>query len=80
MMIRVECYSGARADERPTRFWMGGQGYALQEVLDQWYGPDAMFFKVRADDGNLYILRHDASSTIDEWTLEAFRRIGGPLR
>jgi hypothetical protein len=39
---------------------------------DQWYGPDATFFKVRADDGNQYILRKAAD---DEWTLEAFREV-----
>ncbi len=29
----------------------------VEEVLDQWYGPSDVFYKVRADDGNLYILR-----------------------
>jgi hypothetical protein len=45
----------------------------VEEVVDQWYGPDAAFFKVRADDGNLYILRHQAVG--DEWSLESFRRL-----
>jgi hypothetical protein len=39
----------------------------------KWYGPDAVFFKVRADDGNLYILRH--RSAADEWSLECFRQL-----
>jgi hypothetical protein len=26
-------------------------------LMDQWYGPQDAFYKVRADDGNLYILR-----------------------
>ena len=30
----------------------------VEEVLDEWYGPDDSFFKFRADDGNLYIIRH----------------------
>jgi hypothetical protein len=58
MTLRVECYAGWRADERPIRFWTDDHGYFVEEILDQWYGPDAMFFKVRADDGNHYILRH----------------------
>ena len=45
----------------------------VEEVVDQWYGPDAAFFKVRADDGNLYILRHQGVG--DEWRLESFRRL-----
>ena len=37
----------------------------VEEVLDQWYGPQDAFYKVRADDGNLYILRRE-TSTSDE--------------
>jgi hypothetical protein len=71
--INVQCYSGRKADERPTRFQLGEHGYAIEEILDRWYGPDAEFFKVRADDGNLYILRRD--TTADEWSLESYRRV-----
>jgi hypothetical protein len=74
MTFRVQCYSGRHADERPIRFWIGDNSYFVEEILDQWYDPDAMFFKVRADDGNQYILRHNASPTVDVWSLEAFRR------
>jgi len=68
----VECYSGRKADERPVRFQLGNYVYMVEEVTDQWYGPEATFFKVRADDGNVYILRHHASE--DLWSLEAFRK------
>jgi hypothetical protein len=44
----------------------------VEEVVDQWYGPDAAFYKVRADDANLYILKHN--NTTEEWSLESFRR------
>ena len=47
----------------------------VEELLDQWYGPDDVFFKVRADDGNLYILRHKSSANQDAWMLEGFREI-----
>jgi hypothetical protein len=70
--LRVECYSGRKADERPVRFQLDERDYLVEEVLDQWYGPDETFFKVRADDGNLYILRHRHDGA-DEWSLEAFR-------
>ena len=64
---------GARkADERPIRFQLGDRDYMVEEVLDQWYGPDDEFFKVRADDGNLYILRHQALE--GGWSLESFRQ------
>ena len=51
MKVRVPCYAGRKADERPIRFQLGNHDYMVEEVLDQWYGPDDEFFKVRADDG-----------------------------
>ena len=75
MKLRVECYSGQKADERPVSFHLDDRKYLVEELLDQWYGPDDSFFKVRADDGNLYILRHRLSTTHDEWHLDAFRRV-----
>lgn len=72
MRVSVECYAGRKADERPVRFTLGGRTFEVAEVLDQWYGPDDTYFRVRADDGHLYILRHNASD--ETWTLESFRR------
>jgi hypothetical protein len=75
MSLRVECYSGYKADERPVRFRLGERDYLVKEVLDRWCGPNDTFFKVRADDGNLYILRHSERPNNDEWRLEAFRQL-----
>jgi hypothetical protein len=70
--VEVESYSGYKADERPVRFQLGDGWLAVEEVTDRWYDPDAVYFKVRAGDGNVYILRHREPE--DTWTLEAFRR------
>jgi hypothetical protein len=75
LRLKVECYAGYRADERPLRFApqaAGGRTYEVQEILDQWHGIGYRCFKVRADDANLYILRH--SEKDDLWTLDSFRR------
>lgn len=69
--IRVECYSGYRADERPLRFAIRGRQFEVHELDGQWYSPQATYFRVRADDGNFYVLRHD--DTQDVWTLDGFR-------
>ncbi len=69
--IRVECYAGYRADQRPQRFTLRGHIFEVEAVEDQWYSPQAIYFRVRADDGNFYVLRHDEVQ--DEWTLDAFR-------
>jgi len=70
--IKVECYAGYRPDERPLRFTLGEQVLEVREVEDQWYSPSSRHFKVRASDGNVYILRHDEEQ--DRWSLDAFRR------
>jgi hypothetical protein len=73
--VQVECYSGYKADERPLRFFLGEIGYSVEEVLDRWYGPGSTYFRVKADDGNLYILRHSWEEDPFLWTLEAFRNV-----
>ena len=69
--MRVQCYSGYKADERPERFVFGGHEYEVRELDGQWYSPDATYFRVRAQDGNYYVLRHDIGQ--DSWTLDGFR-------
>ena len=72
MRIAVEGYSGHKADERPLRYRLGERWLGVVEVVDRWYDPEAIFFRVRAENGDLYVLRHDERS--DAWTLEAFRK------
>ncbi len=74
--IRVECYAGYRADQRPQRFALRGRVFQVEIVEDQWYAPSAIYFRVRADDGNFYVLRHDEVQ--DAWTLDAFRASRDP--
>ena len=75
LLLKVECYAGYKADERPLRFTAqkaGARTFEVKEVLDQWCGVGYCCFKVRADDGAIYILKH--TETDDIWTLESFRR------
>jgi hypothetical protein len=69
--VLVKCYAGYRGDQRPVCFTLGEREYQVREIEDQWYSPGAGYFRVQADDGNLYILRHDEVQ--DVWTLEGFR-------
>ena len=74
-LLQVECYAGYRADERPERFRFVAapeKTFEVKEVLDQWYGVGYRCFRVRADDQNLYVLRHHEGDDI--WTLDSFRR------
>jgi hypothetical protein len=69
--IRVQCYSGYKPDERPLRFEIRGRQFEVRELDGQWYSPQATYFRVRAHDGNYYVLRHDDGQ--DFWTLDGFR-------
>ncbi len=72
--LQVDCYSGRKADEKPVRFRLEERQYLIEEVLDQWYGPDDAFFKVRADDGNLYVLRRQTTPD-GGWHLVSFQQL-----
>lgn len=69
--MRVECYAGQRANERPLRFVLRGRKFEVQEIDGRWYSPQGSYFRVRADDGNFYVLCHDEGQ--DVWTLDGFR-------
>jgi hypothetical protein len=73
--VRVECYAGHRGEETPRRFHLGPRPREVTEVLDRWLAPEYRYFKVRADDGGLYILRHD--TVRDRWELTMFARGAG---
>jgi len=69
--IHVESYAGFRADERPQRFSIRDHSFEVRELDGKWYSPGATYFRVLADDGNFYVLRHDEPQ--DLWTLDGFR-------
>jgi hypothetical protein len=72
--IKVECYAGYKAEQRPVRFILGDQALDVAEIEDQWYSPSSRHFRVRAGDGNIYVLRYDEEA--GRWSLDAFRKNG----
>lgn len=70
--IRVECYAGYRGEETPRRFFLQHRRIEVAEVIDRWLAPDHRYFKVRGDDGDIYILRHDMQT--GAWELTMFER------
>jgi len=70
--IAVECYAGHRAEETPRRFHLGPRAVAVVAVLDRWLAPDHRYFKLRGDDGDVYIIRHDVHTGL--WELTMFER------
>ncbi len=73
MKVQVERDdSGARDGGQLKRLRFDGRQVDVVENLDRWFGQDYAYFKVRGDDGNLYILRLD--ETRDAWELIMFQR------
>ncbi len=68
--LRVECYEGYRANQEPVRFFLGSREYVVEEILDRWLDPDYRFFKLRVDDGGVYILCYDERD--ESWSLTLY--------
>jgi len=49
-------------------------------VLDQWHDPENISYKLRADDGNLYILRQRTSTPDGAWDLFGFAKTEKSVR
>jgi hypothetical protein len=57
--IRVDAHSGYKANVRPEVLTLDEQVYEVAAVLDQWYEPSAIYFKVQSTEGKVYLLRYD---------------------
>ena len=68
--MKVECYNGYRGKETPQRFFLGKRAIDVVEVLDRWIEPTHRYFKLRGNDGGIYILRYSTSE--DAWELTLF--------
>lgn len=71
MDLKVECYAGYRGEETPRWFELEDRRVEVVEVIDRWYGQDHRYFKLRGDDGVVYLVRHDESA--DRWELKSLR-------
>ncbi len=69
MEIQVECYAGYRGEEEPRAFTLGRTRFLVTEILDRWLSPEHRHFKVRVEDGRVFVLRYDAVS--GGWELAA---------
>jgi hypothetical protein len=71
-MLRVECYAGHRGEETPRTLVIGDRRVRVVEVQDRWLAPDYRYFKVRGDDGDVYIVRYSVAA--NTWELTMFQR------
>lgn len=73
-VIKVECYSGYKINERPVAFTYQGQRWHIDDIIDRWYeggiepGQPAMdYFKVRTENGREFLLRYNY--LFDAWAV-----------
>ena len=62
--------SQAHGLSMPRRLRLHRREIEVVEVVDQWFGPDCRYCKVKGSDRALYILRVDESRS--EWSLIMF--------
>jgi hypothetical protein len=72
LAIDVECYAGHRGEQTPRVLVLGTRRVEVLELFDQWLAPNHRYFKLKGDDGNVYIVRHDTVSGV--WELTMYRR------
>jgi hypothetical protein len=74
MEVQVERCAGHLGLEKPMRLRFGRREVQIVETVDQWYGPDYCYFKIKGNDDNLYILRVNEGR--GEWELTMFQSPG----
>jgi hypothetical protein len=77
LAVGVECYAGYRGEQTPHTLILGDRRIDVAEVVDAWLAPEYRYFKLRGNDGNTYLVRHDERS--NRWELTMFRgeHLGG---
>jgi hypothetical protein len=71
--IQVKCYAGYRGEETPRELRLGPRRVVVESVLDRWLSPEHRYFKIRGDDGGIYIIRHDPQEVL--WELIFFDQL-----
>ena len=66
-MVKVEFGHKLQTRERPIAFQAFGRRYGVKKIVDQWFGVGETYFKVEADDNNIYLLKHEEGQ--DCWDL-----------
>jgi hypothetical protein len=66
-MFKVECYTSSKLNERPVAFVLSNSRYKVEEIIDRWYGEGSRYFKIKADDDNIYLLKYDERADCWEW-------------
>ena len=73
--VKVWTSSGPGGLLSPVSFTLRDKTFQVAEVVDSWHGADHAYYKLVADDGNLYVIMHDLDA--DAWELVQMEVIPG---
>lgn len=65
--LLVDAYAGYKGEETPRAFTLAGVRLSVVEILDRWYTETHSCFRIRASDGQRYVLRYDLE--VEVWEL-----------
>ncbi len=72
MILEVTTAEAAGEEPLPLAFKLRSMSRTVCEIMDRWLADDYSYFKLRADDEAVYILRHDKLA--QKWELVLFNR------
>jgi hypothetical protein len=71
MNVEVESRIGAQREQEPLAFFLGERRIGVEQILDRWPSAECTYFKLQAEDGAIYILRHALDA--ENWEMVLFQ-------
>jgi hypothetical protein len=68
--VTVDAYAGYKGEETPRAFTVEGAHLLVREILDRWYTETHSCFRLRASDGQRYVLRYDLNEEVWELVMQ----------
>ena len=65
--LTVDAFAGYKGEKTPRSFVLEGRTLSVQHVVDRWYSETHSYFRIKAGDGQRYVLRLDLDE--DVWEL-----------
>jgi hypothetical protein len=76
LAVGVECYAGHRGEQTSRTLILGDRRIAVAKVVDAWLAPDYQYFKLKGENGDTYLVRHDERSNTWELTMFHAEHVG----
>jgi hypothetical protein len=70
--VIVEAFPGFKGEKTPRSFTLEGNTLRVEDIVDRWYSETHSYFRVKASDGQRYVLRLDLDE--DCWELIMLER------